>query len=244
MRHSLRPLLLGMMLWTGTSNALAQYGPVPVVEVGPNLAVNTLTSQEMVLQVLNSNQEVRMMAQNLVRTGGSWDDLLTLLKRIDEVLATGESLHYQLKDLDQKMSERYPGYVNPGRWIPKYMQWTNTSLHTLRGTLDTVHEQLKVQERLREEVVLASLRAKTEGAIGNLDVSQTGNMINLQIVEELRKVRQLLGATVNAQNVATSHQINLQASQDRVVNDWIERSQIPVPRYRGIGGFGPNDYKH
>jgi hypothetical protein len=53
-----------------------------------------------------------------------------------------------------------------------------------------------------------------------------------------------LGALINAQNVATAHQINLQASQERVIDDWLERSQIPVQPYRGTEGFGPDDYRH
>ena len=65
-----------------------------------------------------------------------------------------------------------------------------------------------------------------------------------QIIEEQRKIRHLLGALINAQNVATAHQINLQASQARVIDDWLERSQIPVQPYRGAGGFGPDDYRH
>jgi len=57
-------------------------------------------------------------------------------------------------------------------------------------------------------------------------------------------MRQLLGALINAQNVATAYQINLQASQERVFNDWLERAQRPVQPYSGVGGFGPDDYKH
>lgn len=209
-----------------------------------NFAKNTITAAQMLKQVINSTKEVEMMLQNLMATGGSWEDTLRLLRRLDEVIATGEALHYQLANLDQTMHERYPGYHNPGRWIPKYTQWTTTSLDTLRGTLNTVHEQLKAAERLQEDALLAALRAKTDAAQGNLDVSQTSNMINLQIVEEQRKMRQLLGALINAQNVATAHQINLQASQERVFNDWLERAQRPVQPYSGVGGFGPDDYKH
>ena len=209
-----------------------------------NFVKNAVTSAQMIKQVINSTKEVQLMLQNLMATGGAWEDTLRLLRRLDEVVATGEALHYQLTHLDQTMHERYPGYVNPGRWIPKYTQWTTTSLDTLRGTLNTMQEQLKESERAREETLLAALKSKTENAQGNLDVSQTGNMIDLQIIEEQRKIRHLLGALINAQNVATAHQINLQASQERVIDDWFERSQIPVQPYRGTAGFGPDDYRH
>src|SRR6476659_4684977 len=71
-----------------------------------NFAKNTITAAQMIKQVLNSTKEVELMLQNLVRTGGSWEEALVLLRRLDEVLATGEALHYQLTDLDQRMRER------------------------------------------------------------------------------------------------------------------------------------------
>jgi len=232
-------LTLGLLL-SGPPQSHAQF----LVFDPSNFAKNTITAAQMLKQVVNSTKEVEMMLQNLIATEGTWEDTQRLLRRLDEVIATGEALHYQLANLDQTMHERYPGYVNPGRWIPKYTQWTTTSLDTLRGTLNTVQEQLKAAERLQEEATLAALKAKTDAAQGNLDVSQTGNMINLQIIEEQRKMRQLLGALINAQNVATAYQINLQASQERVFNDWLERAQRPVQPYSGVGGFGPDDYKH
>jgi conjugal transfer/entry exclusion protein len=83
---------------------------------------NAVTSAQMIKQVINSTKEVELMLQNLMATGGAWEDTQRLLRRLDEVVATGEALHYQLTHLDQTMHERYPGYVNPGRWIPKYTQ--------------------------------------------------------------------------------------------------------------------------
>lgn len=245
MAPSLRRTLMTIVLLTVLSKGTSSYAQGGMIVFDPpNFAKNTITAAQMLLQVINSTKEVQMMLKNLQQTSGAWEDTARLLRRLDEVVATGEALHYQLTHLDQTMHDRYPGYVNPGRWIPKYTQWTTTSLDTLRGTLNTVQEQLKESERGREEALLAALKSKTESAQGNLDVSQTGNMIDLQIIEEQRKIRQLLGALINAQNVATAHQINLQASQERVIDDWLQRSQIPVQPYRGIGGFGPNDYRH
>ena len=203
-----------------------------------NFAKNTVTAAQMLKQVINSTREVEFMLQNLSRTGGAWENTAVLLRRLDEVIATGEALHYQLTSLDQEMRSRYPGFVAPGRWTPAYQRWTETSLDTLRGTLDTVHEQLQETERLKEEALLASLQNKTELATGNLDATQAGNMITLQIVEEQRKTRQLLGALLNAQNVATAHAINLQAAAERIEQDWLARSVIDIQPYRGTTGFG------
>lgn len=195
-----------------------------------NFAKNTITAAQMLKQVINSTKEVQLMIQNLLATGGTWEETGRLLRRLDEVVATGEALHYQLSTLDHTMQQRYPGFAPPGQWWPAYQRWTTTSLDTLRGTLVTVHEQMKQAERLREETLLAELKAKTDSAQGNLDVTQTTNMIALQIVEEQRKIRQLLGALINAQNVAQAHHINREAVGERVQHDLLERSAAaPIP---------------
>jgi type IV secretion system protein TrbJ len=232
-------VLAFLVSWPTDSQAQFSFGGGGIIVFDPsNFAKNTITAAQMIKQVINSTKEVELMLRNLIATGGSWEETIVLLRRLDEVIATGEALHYQLTHLDQELRTRYPGYVAPDRWIPAYQNWTATSLDTLRGTLNTVHEQLKEEERLKEEALLASLKGKTELAVGNLDVSQTGNMIALQIVEEQRKIRQLLGALMNAQNVATAHQINLQAAAERTEHDWLQRSVIDVVPYQGTSGFG------
>jgi len=215
------------MGWPQTIHA--QVGGMIVFDPA-NFVKNTITAAQMILQVINSTKEVRLMLQNLDSTRGTWEDTVLLLRRLDEVVATGEALHYQLSTLDQTMQQRYPGFEPPGQWWPAYQRWTTTSLDTLRGTLVTVHEQMKETERLREEALLAELKTKTDNAAGNLDVTQTTNMIALQIVEEQRKIRQLLGALINAQNVAQAHHINREAVGERVQHDLLERSAaVPIP---------------
>jgi P-type conjugative transfer protein TrbJ len=216
-----------------------------VVEVGPNLTVNTLTSQEMVRQVMNSTQEVEMMKRNLIPgSGGSGDDLLAFLKRLDEVLGEDGALHYQLSDLKQRMAERYPGYTDPGPMPAVLEGTTRASLSTLRGSLLTVREQLKLSEKVREEAVLSGLLGASRSARGNLAVTQASNALLGEMIREQRKIRQMLGALINTQTVAITHQINAQSGGERSVNDWVERSQIKAVAYSGSGGFGPADYPH
>ena len=249
MRRFSRRLILAMALCISTSNVYAQ-SAVPVIEVGPNLAVNTTTSIDMGIQIWNSTQEVRLQTlleeygrRNLLpNSGGGGDDIIAFLKRLDEVLGEGNALHYQLADLRERMAVRFPGYVNPGPMPAALEGMTNASLHTFRGTLLTAREQLKLSEQIREEAKIAALGAASRSARGNLAVTQAGNNINVEIIQELRKVRQLLGATMNAENVALSNQVNLHAASERVFADWVTRSAIPVNGYSGVGGFGPDSF--
>jgi type IV secretion system protein TrbJ len=196
-----------------------------------NFIKNSITAAQMIKQI-------ELMLRNLISNGGSWEDTARLLRLLDEVLATGDALHYQLPDLDQQMQTRFPGYARPPLWYPAYQQWTTTTLDTLRGTLDTVHEQLRPAQQAREDALLSALRRKSDGAAGNLDATQAGNMFLGQVVEEQRKIRQLLGAQMNAQNVTQARAITTQAAAERIEQDLLEASYRPIPAYGSARGFG------
>jgi len=175
--------------------------------------------------------EIKLMLQNLQQTGWAGEEVERLMRTLDEVVAIEHALHYQLPNLDLLMQERYPGYQYDTStfWWPNVEQWSYTGLNTMRGALDTVHEQLRPEQRMHEEQVLAALKAQTEAAAGNLDVSQTGNMIGLQVAQELRKLRQMVGAQTNALTVAQAHEIHLKAVSERVAHDLLANSPSEVP---------------
>ena len=232
MRTFLRSgMLLLTLLLALPGRSEAQFGQGIIVFDPSNFAKNSITAAKMIVQI-------ELMLRNLIANGGTWEDTERLLRLLNEVLATGEALHYQLPDLDQQMQERFPGYVAPPRWYPAYQQWTTTTLDTLRGTLDTVHEQLKPAQQAREDALLASLQAKSDGAQGNLDATQAGNMFVGQVVEEQRKIRQLLGAQMNAQNVAQARTITTHAAAERIEEEVLLVSHTPIPAYDQAGGFG------
>ena len=86
--------------------------------------------------------------------------------------------------------------------------------------------------------ILAALQRKSDGAAGNLDATQAGNMFLGQVVEEQRKIRQLLGAQMNAQNVTQARTITTHAAAERIEQDLLVASQKPIPAYDHAGGFG------
>jgi P-type conjugative transfer protein TrbJ len=109
----------------------------------------------------------------------------------------------------------------------------------LRGTLDTVHEQLRPEQQTREDALLAVLQAKSDGAAGNLDVTQAGNMLIGQVIEEQRKLRQLMGALINAHNVTAAREINEHAAAERIMQEWFAKgAEVEIKPLTGEGGFG------
>ncbi len=206
--------------------------------MAPRLALaqwEDLTGQGVIVfdptAVMKLVYEIELMVRNLQTTGWAGEDVERLMRTLDEVSAIEHALHYQLPNLDPLMQERHPGYQydTSTAWWPNVEQWSSTGLNTMRGSLDTVHEQLRIEQRAHEEQVLAALAAKTEAAVGNLDVTQAGNLINLQTVQEVRKLRQMMGALINAQTVAQAQQIHLHMVGERVQHDLMENSVAPIP---------------
>src|SRR5262245_57664484 len=97
--------------------------------------------------------EIKLMLQNLQQTGGAGEEVERLMRTLDEVVAVEHALPYQLPNLDPLMQERYPGYQydTSTPWWPSIEEWSYTGLNTLRGSLDTVHEQLRPEQRMYEE---------------------------------------------------------------------------------------------
>lgn len=221
---------------------------LPVIDA-QNLIVNTTTSvnttfiAEETYWMRVALQDIAEMERlNLLHGNGPYDDILALLKKLDGALQEGEAITY-LMQVKQLLKKRYPGYVNPRvDWIPQYELGMNTMLSTQRGTLGTVQKQFELPERLREIAITLKLKEGVENAIGNMDISQQMARIMLQDVEEGRKLRQIIGATMNAQNVALTNQTALEAAGQKVFDDWILESQIAVVPFSGQGGFGPGSF--
>jgi hypothetical protein len=219
-------------------------GPGFPVFDAANTAVNSVTANRMVAQVINSERQIALQKRNLVATGGCWEDTGRFLGLLDEVLQYKDGLYYLRPQPGQALDAIYFGFAEVPPWWEIYPFWSGTTLNTLSGTLETVHYQLRPEQQIQEQALLEELKAKTQGALGNLDVSQTGNMITLQIVEEQRKLRQMLGATMNAQNVAAAHAITMEAAAQRIEHDWLERSvaeasALGQSRGYGMSNFGP-----
>jgi hypothetical protein len=199
---------------------------LPVFDAS-NTAVNAITATRAGQIIINQEQHITLHGKDFVWTGTCWEETGRFLALLAEVLGYGDALHYLRPQPGSALSATYPGFAEVKEWWPLYQLWSTTSLDTLSGTLETVHYQLRPEQQEQEQRLLFEMQDRTQGATGNLDVSQTGNMIALQIVEEQRKLRQMLGATLNAQNIAASHHITYQAAKERVEMDLITNSGVP-----------------
>jgi hypothetical protein len=216
-----------------------------------NTIVNAISATRLGQVILNQEKHITIHGKDFVWTGTCWEETDRFMALLAEVLQYEKSLHYLLPSPGTKLDGLYKGFNTPTYsdltlypWWDTYQAWTETAIDTQAGTLETVHYQLRPEQQAQEQQLLVELQNKTQNPVGNLDVSQTGNMIALQVVEEQRKLRQLLGATMNAQNLGEAQRLTKEAFALRIEHDWVGRTVEEVASFSasrgyGMGNFGP-----
>ena len=202
-----------------------------------NLVQNTISALKMVESVINeatmiANQleQIRVLIQNTTNyPEGIWDrEALPRLLRLGRVIEQEQALAYTLSNVDSLFRERYPGYRPVTDWALEYDSWTRTTLDTLRGTLNAV--RLHGEDFAVEQARIDSLTALSDTAVGRMQAVQTGNMIAAEQVQQLVKLRQLVMAQVNAQNVYMASQANREAQRAATQSEWIRNGNTDAPR--------------
>jgi P-type conjugative transfer protein TrbJ len=120
-------------------------------------------------------------------------------------------LSYSDAQLVQIFEQLYPGY-NTQLTAPTPEASVDTNLNTLNGTLQDA--QAQNQSYQGEQTTLAGLELDNQTALGNLEVSQTGNEIALISVQQLQTLRQLVMALLNSYNVNAAAVVNTQTASE------------------------------
>jgi P-type conjugative transfer protein TrbJ len=213
-----------------------------------NLQQNILQYLKLVESVINeatmiANQleQLRVLIQNTVNDpAGVWDrDALPRLLRLGQIIDQEQAIAYGMANLDAVFRQRYPGYVPTTDWEKAYDTWTRTTLDTLRGTLNAV--RLHAEDFATEQARIDAFTRKSDTAEGRMQAVQAGNMIAAEQVQQLVKLRQLMMAQVNAQNVYMATQANQAAQGQADLREWILKgaAAAPLPTSGGTGTLRP-----
>jgi P-type conjugative transfer protein TrbJ len=180
--------------------------------------------------IANQLEQIRVLIQNTTNyPEGLWDrDALPRLLRLGRIIEQEQALAYTLSNVDSLFRERYPGYRPVTDWAREYDSWTRTTLDTLRGTLNAV--RLHGEDFAGDQARIDSLTALSDSAIGRMQAVQTGNMIAAEQVQQLAKLRQLVMAQINAQNVYMASQANREAQRAATQSEWIRNGNADAPR--------------
>src|SRR6266508_873665 len=206
-----------------------------------NLVQNTISAMKAIESVINEVQmianqikQIENMVQNTRTYSGVWDQqALPRLIQLGQVIDQEQAIAYAMAGMDRVFRERYPGYRPVTDWASTYDQWTRTTLDTLRGSLGAV--RLHADDFADEEQRIRTLTALSDSAEGRMQAVQAGNMLAAEQLQQLVKLRQLMMAQINAQNVYMANQTNRDAQRVATQQEWVKNGNREAPALPGTG---------
>jgi len=147
--------------------------------------------------------------------------------RLGQIIEQEQAIAYAMAGMDRVFRERYPGYRPITDWAAAYDQWTRTTLDTLRGSLAAV--RLHADDFADEQRRIQTLTALSDSAEGRMQAIQAGNMLAAEQIQQLAKLRQLMMAQINAQNVYMANQTNRDAQRTATQQEWIKNGNRDAP---------------
>jgi type IV secretion system protein TrbJ len=220
-------LLLALVLAVVVGAQRSRGAGIPVIDA-TNLVQNTITALEVVeavLQRITIIQQLFDQLDNMIQNTenfpeGVWHaQALPRLLELGDIIQQGDAVAYQMASLDAAFRDRWPGYVPPDDFHASYDLWTRTTLDTIRGVLRST--ELQADDFLDEQRRLEALQALSDTSVGRMQAIQAGNMIAVEHVEQLRKLRQLMMAQSNAQTVFMANETNKQAQDTAALRSWV-----------------------
>ena len=215
--------------------ASSAWGAAAIVLDLTNLVQNTISALKAIESVINevemiANQvkQIENLVQNTRSYTGVWDqEALPRLMRLGQIIEQEQAIAYAMAGMDRVFRDKYPGYRPITDWAAAYDQWTRTTLDTLRGTLAAV--RLHSDDFADEQRRVQTLTALSDSAEGRMQAIQAGNMLAAEQIQQLAKLRQLMMAQINAQNVYMANQTNRDAQRVATQQEWIKNGNREAP---------------
>lgn len=228
-------LFLLLIIVTNKSYGMIVYDPV-------NWLQNWTTAVNTTRQLINQTHQIEMELSDLknYQVGiGQWANVQGLLQQLASQAQQGQALAYNMQNLDQAFQQRYPGFKASQNYQQDYQNWSQTTLDTLRGTLESAG--LQASQFNNEQTLINQLSTLSQTAEGRMQAIQVGNMLATQQVAQMQQLRQLMINQTNAQNAYMAYEVQKDQSNQATESEWIKASIKKFPDYGSSKGFNQND---
>jgi P-type conjugative transfer protein TrbJ len=181
-------------------------------------------------QISNQVQQLRDMANQASQLGSpEWGQVQSAIAALTNAVHIGQSIAYDLPNLQAQFQTQFPGYVAPTNWNTQYQQLSRSTLDTLNGTLRSAG--LNIGDFNNVDAALSSLRSANDSASGRNELMQVANSLASLQVAEMTKMRQLLALEINAQNVWKANATSTSAASEAALQQFIGTpSNVSDPR--------------
>ena len=203
-------------------------------------AITAMQTTQMVIQQMQAYQtqlqQFQVEAQNIKNFASfNWTDISQTLANLGSAIQTGQSLAYTMQSMDQSFRQIYPGYQSPQNYQQSYQNWSNTTLDTVRGALDSI--SLQASDFASEEQTIQSLRAVASSPTGQMQALQAGNMLSGEMLNQMEELRQLEMTQINSQNTYMAYQVQRDQANQSVQQDLVNGMDSTYPNYQNQNGF-------
>ncbi len=225
-------LVIGLTLASGAESraTLPVFDPINYVQNVLNQANTLKATINQATQIEYQLQQIQMQIQGLRNIPrGMWGRIQADLAQLQRVVQRGQGISYGDENLASDFMSMYPGFSSSADYSQAYGEWTRNSLGSIQTSLEDAGLQSKQLQS--EDGVLQGLQAMSDGATGHMQALQVGNMIAMQQVEQLQKLRQLQMAQIQAQAGFFATQQQTQSSQYAALKAWIDSANYPAHKF-------------
>ena len=214
-------LVLGIclaLLCVSARQAHAQF-----VTTDPPLEATTLLMRaQQVMQYIkeaqtavNALQMANIMVQdakNLIEHPTT--NIASTLANLSGILTASQGLAGDMAQMDVGFRQMYGVYNGPDAatsFALKYNNWATTSLNTIHGTLNAAGYQSSLLQN--EQLWMQKVQTMNQTAVGRDQMIQLGNVIAMEEVGQMEKLRQLMIADMSSKAAFAAQQISAQQSE-------------------------------
>jgi P-type conjugative transfer protein TrbJ len=154
-------------------------------------------------QIANQIQAYKNMVTNTLNVPNQiWQNADGLLQQLVGVVNQGQALAFSATNINSLFQQKYPGYTPPQDFGAAYQNINETTLDSVRGALNAAN--LQSQDFTTEQGALNAIEAQSQSATGRMQAIQAGNSIAMAQVQQMRKMRALQMAQMQAQGAYVS----------------------------------------
>lgn len=122
-----------------------------------------------------------------------------LLSKLMQIVDQGQALGYNIGNITRRFETQYPEFgKRQGNYFDSYQAWSQTTSDSIRSAL--MAAGLQMENFATESATADTLRTMNQSATGQMQAIQIGNAVSSEMLDEMRKLRQLNTAQSQAQN--------------------------------------------
>lgn len=164
-------------------------------------------------------------------SASEWGNAVFALRQLDNIVQQGRALSYALQNVEATYRQIFPGYHPQEDYVRSYENWSETTLDSIQASLSAAGFQSRQFEN--EQATLQTIRHLSDGAVGQTQAIQAGNMVGNELVGQLQKLRQLHMAQLQAQAAYMSFSVEEKAANKASLEQLFQK--IPYTKSNSKG---------